>query len=482
MSNTPAAVMKGEGAALSVKLSAITVFQIISSFAIQWVTVVRLGLGVQSDALFVGYTIPQVIISVVADSLIFVVVPLLASKSEQELNEDGWQLFVAIGAVFGILTVLFYFAIPAITYLIVPGLSLPAKQLAISLSKIQIFSIIGSALYAILTALYQVRHRFVWPMLSVLISSICGLIILFWALPVYGVQLAAWVQLLINTVPAILLLPILGRAHQVRLDFDLLKQVWRRMRPIMVGAIYYRTYFLGDRLLASFLTPGSIVILDMCQRVHNAIVRVLNQGIITPVVPRLAKLAEENKRGEFSTVIQQKTVEVLVSNTVILTLISICGLAINRLAPSGILRHAFGSLSPGAWTTLFVVFFYMSGLLFGSSLSHTLSTAYYAGGDTVTPTKIGIVIYTIGLALKALGFCCGGLTGIALAISFYNILYAATLRYYLKPSQWNAMEVRARSARLVENSNLSHVAPNLTGPSVIRSEPTRLIHRATDEG
>jgi putative peptidoglycan lipid II flippase len=319
-------------------------------------------------------------------------------------------------------------------------------------------------------------------MLSVLISSICGLIILLWQLPVYGVRLAAWVQLLINTVPAILLLPILGRAHQIRLDFGLLKQVWRRMRPIMLGAMYYRTYFLGDRLFASFLTPGSIVILDMCQRVHNAIARVLNQGIITPVVPRLARLAEENKCSEFSAVIHQKTVEVLVSNTIILTLISICALVTSRVAPTGILRHAFGSLSPGAWTTLFVVFFYMSGLLFGSSLSHTFTIAYYAGGDTVTPTKIGIVIYTVGLALKALGFIWGGLTGIALAISFYNILYAVTLRYYLKPSRWNAMEGRAHSARLGAKRSPSHVAPNLTGPTVIRSEPTRLIHRATDEG
>ena len=81
----------------------------------------------------------------------------------------------------------------------------------------------------------------------------------------------------------------------------------------------------------------------------------------------------------------------------------------------------------------------MSGLPLGSSLSHTFATAYYARGDTATPTKIGIVVYTIGLALKVAGFFLGGLTGIAVAISVYNILYAAALWYRLNPQHVNAI-------------------------------------------
>ena len=420
---------------LSLQLSGVTAFQILFSFAVQWVIIAHLGASVDADALFAGYTIPQVIISLGIDSLVFVLVPLLASRSEADLVESGWQLFIGIGVTFLALAIVLRAATPLLIHLMVPGLSTAGKQLATALAKIQVLSIVGAACYALLTSLYQVRNRFLLPALCVLLASMAGLGLLLWKLPSRGVYLAAWIQLLINTLPALLLLPVLGPIGPFRLNIGLIKQVFRALRPLVLGAAYYRSGIFVDRLLASFLMPGSIVIQDMCGRVHIAIARMINQGLVTPVVPVLSRLAENRKWDEFRAVVRVKALNMFLINATILAGIVLGGFAVRHILPAAVLRHVLGNLSPQTTTKLVAVFLASSGLVLFSGLSHIFATAYYSEGDTVTPTKIGAVSYTVGLLLKVVGFFTAGLIGIALATSLHSLLYAYVLWCFLEPGK-----------------------------------------------
>ena len=73
----------------------------------------------------------------------------------------------------------------------------------------------------------------------------------------------------------------------------------------------------------------------------------------------------------------------------------------------------------------------MSGILpfLGTANSHI--NAYYAMGDTRTPTKIGILTYAFGLLLKVAGFGFAGIKGMALAVSLCAVLYSCSLQYLL---------------------------------------------------
>src|SRR5439155_14711491 len=129
--------------------------------------------------------------------------------------------------------------------------------------------------------------RFVRPAATLLIAHVMGMVTLLWKLPQYGISLVAWLQLFLFVVPVLLLLPILGSVRNLTFKFSTVRKVLREMRPLCLGAAYFKTSVLPDRLLGSFLAPGSIVILDLANRTYAGIERVLNQGIVTPMVPPL---------------------------------------------------------------------------------------------------------------------------------------------------------------------------------------------------
>jgi peptidoglycan biosynthesis protein MviN/MurJ (putative lipid II flippase) len=85
----------------------------------------------------------------------------------------------------------------------------------------------------------------------------------------------------------------------------------------------------------------------------------------------------------------------------------------------------------------------MSGVLLGSGLNHTFMNSYYAAGNTVIPTKIGVYTYTLGVALKIAGFFLAGLTGIAFAISLSTLVQAVLLFSFLQPQRLPAFTKHA---------------------------------------
>jgi putative peptidoglycan lipid II flippase len=421
----------GSDVRLSLRLSGVTALQIFASFCIQWLVIEDIGVGTQLDALYAGVTLPQIVIAVAVDTFSFALLPLLASRREEELREQGWQLLLAVAIIFSGISALLALATPVLIPLIVPGFSEAQKLLAIRLAEIQVWGIVGSAVYAHLTVLYQVRNRFLWPAAAMLLCSISGLALLGWKLPKYGVTLAAWVQVLTMIVPALMLLQVLGRPTKLRLDMKMVKQVWRQMRPIMVGSAYYRSGVLADRWLGSFLTPGSIVILDFVQRTYLAAARVMNQAIVTPIVPQMARLASNQDWDGLRALHRRKLKEILLINAVM-----VAGIVALRIWSSNVgfaSRMDIANVSHRTIHDAIVVFVSMSGLLLCSSLNHSFTMTYYAQGNTVTPTKIWSLTWTLGLGGKIVGFFLGGLTGIAVSISLQSMVNCTLLWAVWKP-------------------------------------------------
>jgi len=414
------------------QLSSLTALQVLFSFGIQAYTVLRLGAGVQTDALAAGYTVPQVVMVVSTEVLSFVLVPVLAGRAEHELKRNGWELFIGLGCIFTLLTCVLYVAIPGLIPILVPGFGRPGKQLAITLARIQVFSLIGTTWYVVLTALYQVRGRFVWPALTLLIAHAMGVGVVVWKLPQFGISLVAWIQLFLTGVPALLLLPILGSVRNFTFDFSTLRRVLRDMRPLCLGAAYFKTSAVPDRLLGSFLAPGSVVILDLANRTYGAIERVLNQGIVTPIVPTLVTHGNSGNWTGFRTLYRKKLVQILFINGVIVLAVFLAHTAVSSRQAMSFLAHMPGSLGPGGVKAMVAVFVCMSGRLLFSGPNHVLASAFYAAGDRTTPTKIIAFTYTVGLLARVAGFFILGLRGIALAASFWVFITFIALDWRLR--------------------------------------------------
>ena len=60
-----------------------------------------------------------------------------------------------------------------------------------------------------------------------------------------------------------------------------------------------------------------------------------------------------------------------------------------------------------------------------------ISSAFYAMADTITPTRIGVAGFTLGIALKVVGFYFYGVIGIAIATGVYTLINSVAMGFIL---------------------------------------------------
>ncbi|MBA3754117.1 MAG: hypothetical protein H0X01_08285, partial [Nitrospira sp.] len=81
---------------LGTSLSVIAASNIVLSFGMQWLTVSRLGIGVQADAFYAGATLPQMVTALMIDPLIFVLIPYFSGLAAHERHAFAWFLLIGV--------------------------------------------------------------------------------------------------------------------------------------------------------------------------------------------------------------------------------------------------------------------------------------------------------------------------------------------------------------------------------------------------
>lgn len=404
---------------LGVALSAVTAAQLVSAFGVQSYTVALLGAGTETDALYAGSTLPQMMLTVLIDPFGFVLVPLLAVRPERDRRAVGWLLFGVAALSSGLMAMFLWICAPLLVPWLAPGFSERAIVLTVELARIQMAGVVGAGCAIVLSSLYQARQQFLWPACAALISTVAAWIVLLLGVRTYGVTLAAWAQVLNQGGPVLLLLAGLGWPPRRGAlgSTSIVRELWQKVRPLLVSAAYYRTGFVIDRLLTSLLAPGSVVILDLAWRMHTAVVRIVNQGITTPLVPSLATLADSGSWDLFLRLYRQRRRWIAGLTLGAALCLGAAVLQADSVEPADSDRLLVGALRMRDVQNLLMVLLASSGALAIGSMNHLFMSAFYAQGETSVPARIQMVSYSIGIALKYAGFVIGGLLGIAVAIS-----------------------------------------------------------------
>src|ERR1700687_13771 len=406
---------------LSIYLSGITMLQILISFGMQLYVVGVFGAGVQTDALYAGLTLHTMFKVLLPDTLALVLVPLLASKAEGELREYGWLLFITSGVLFLLLSAVLAALAPLFAVLLVPGFSEAARRLTVSLMRVQIFGLTGAGLTAVLTALHHVRNRFVFPALAVLAGGIVAWAWLLFELPRRGtINLAAWAQVTAFTFPVVMMAGVLNRYCAVQWQPALLGEVWRQTRPILLGKSFGLAMSPVDRILGSYLPSGSIVILALISRFYNAAQRTLVQGVLTPFMPQMSRLAHQRDwEGVWSISRKQLVIMMLIGFGAFLGIVSGALLCLH-FVPAQAPRLVAGKISSLDMAKICTVMIFMSGLLVAGCVGSALSNSFIAQGDTRTPVKVAMAALTVGVISKIAGCYLAGIKGMAIADAFWS--------------------------------------------------------------
>ena len=396
------------------------------TFLYQWYVLIQLGPGMETDALFAGTTVPQLVLAVVSGSLMHVLVPLLAGEPTDRTRHDAWGFFILVGVFFAVIAVLLHVLAPLWVPVTVPGFSEAEKDLTIYLTRIQLIGMVFTALSGVQGAVYHARQRFVWVELAPLIAGSLGFLLLIWALPKYGVEAVAWVITLRLIVQTFLQMPAMGRWTMPDLKSNAVHAAWQRIKPLLWGTVYYKTDPLVDRFLLSMSGSGNLSLFYLAQQIYGAGASILNKAIAAPMVPRLSLLYKAEDRAGFRRAYHSKVLQLgLISGGGFLIIIFFGQPLLSLLV-------GHGAVTDANVTTLWLIMLGLAGMFVGGAMGIITSSTFYARGDTKLPTRVGIVTYTIYVPIKVVSFYLGGPIALALSASAFYLTNLVFQYLYLE--------------------------------------------------
>jgi peptidoglycan biosynthesis protein MviN/MurJ (putative lipid II flippase) len=424
-------------------VGAISLATIVLSFLMTRYVLRSLGAGVATDALFAGTTIPQLFFEVITYSLSLVVLPLLCVEDPEQRRRDTWTLAQSVGAVFLIVAALLWFATPLWVPWLVRGFPPAGQALTVSLARIQLIGMVFSSVTGVLSCYQYSLNRFARTELCSALAAGLALSFLMVMLPVTGIAAGAWSFVLRSVVEMLLLGIGLGRYHAPDFRSFVARQTSRRVGPLLLSSAYSRSAPAIDRYLASLAPAGSLTLLNLGRQMQDAMTRVLNKAITNPILPTLARCARNGDRKLFDQAYKQRLRWVAAATSLMLAGVLVGG------RPALILVLGDGRVSESDLTVLWEIMLALAGVQMGFGMRNILAGAFYAMGDTRTPTRIDAICYTVGIPLRILGFHWFGIVGIAAGTSAFYILDGVMLqaalnraRFAPAPDEWRTEEVQ----------------------------------------
>lgn len=394
-------------------LAALAGANILLSLLFQWYVITQLGVGTETDALFAAMALPTLILSVVNSSLTHVLVPLLATENEITFRQNAWGFFISVSALFTILALALFVTAPYWVPWLVPGFSAAAKLLTVSLTRIQLVSMIFTASVSVLWSVYHARKQFIWVEVSTLLSNLIALGLIIKLLPVYGIAAAALIIVLRTLLQMVWLLPGLGGWQWPQWDSNAMREARSRIRPLLIGTAYYRTDPLVDRYLASMAPAGGLSLLYIGQQLYGVANVIAEKAIAAPMVPQLAIEAAAGRWASFRRIYQKRLL--------MIGGLAAAGYGFFLVAGERILNLLIGhgGVTADNVHLLWLIMLALVGFLIGGAMGQITSTTFYAMGDTSTPTRMSIVTYTLYVPAKVMAFIHYGLMGLAVVTSIY---------------------------------------------------------------
>jgi peptidoglycan biosynthesis protein MviN/MurJ (putative lipid II flippase) len=398
---------------------------ILLSFTTQWLTIRELGATAQADALFAGLALAVMCYDVLAGSLAPALVPMLASESAAKARDHAVSLAWLFGLVLLVLLGALAFSAGVWVPWTVPGFSTEGQQLAIWVVRLQLVAVVLTSMSAVLYAFHQACGRSVRAECAGAGSAAVALGFLAATVSTYGINAAASATVVRAVVECAWLAWGVGLFSVASLDRVFMRDMLRRVRFLVASACWHRSDLVVDRFLSSMAPSGELSILHIGRQIQHAVTRVMNRAIAVPLLPELSRLAAAGDANEYHRIRQRR----LRTSLAISACIVAAQLAVGQWSLAILFES--GGFTAANVDLLFVVMLCLAGVIVCEPAVQILSAGFYGQGDTRTPSWVGFVCYTGGVALRYGGFCWWGVRGLALGISCYYLVNALALAFLM---------------------------------------------------
>jgi putative peptidoglycan lipid II flippase len=397
----------------------------ILQFFFQWYILKVNGATSATDALFGAMALPQFILMVLSASLTIVLIPILSNVKEEDFKMESWNFVQIIGIVFLLLSVALFFTSATWVRWILPGFKGSAYILAVKLSNIQLIAMLLSSMLSVLWAVHSAKNNFLMIETTSIAATILSIIVMIVTSKFIGIYAAAWALVLKNVLQFSFLIPILGSYHKPTFKSENFKKSWKRLQPLIAGNIYYKTDVLVDRYLMSNSPAGSLTLFNLGQQIYGIGSSIFTKVFINTIVPRLATLSNKSEWGRFNQLFTKRLLFTTLYSIVILFVVFFFGKPVFNLVFSS------RKFTESNVNTLWLIMIGLGGYWIGGMVGTLTSNTFYSKGNTVTPTIIGVILFTIYLPMKFILFAKYHVYGLVFTISVYYIISLVIQLFFL---------------------------------------------------
>jgi putative peptidoglycan lipid II flippase len=378
-----------------------SILQILVQFALQMLLAARFGTSPAIDALQATLAIPQAIQLLLTLPLGFAMVPLLTRAFQKDPSDpEAWQMIATVGGMLVSTALIVTIALCIwrsfwIDFFL-PGLDPTRHQLAADQLIWLSWQVLWGCMVTFLSTLYQSQQRFLYPALIAFASSLIHAIWT-WRWATRGIE-AYTLSMFLTGLGWVMALiwPLRKELQREPLGINSMsRDLYRMALPLLLGNAVMRWDMVVERWLLSFLPPGNIAHFGYTQRFVSALSSISVGGLLTVLFARLNR----GEQDEGTDAVRDRQLQGIYALLWILVPI-VLGISFFAESVTGDLlqRGAFTASDTAAVGSLFRILVWT---LLGASLADWTARGFFAVGNTMTPTAIGLVAMLLGWACKA---------------------------------------------------------------------------------
>jgi putative peptidoglycan lipid II flippase len=396
---------------------------------------VQFGQNALTDAYRAAFSVPDLLFFLIAGgALSSAFIPVFTSYWAKGEEVEAWKVFSTLATLMGLLVLVFIifagvYASPLV-HLVVPGLPEATHGLTVAMTRILLPTQLAFFLGGLMFGTMNARRHYTIPGMS---PNIYNIGILFGALvisqlvpiPIMGLAWGALTGAIIgNLVIPIYAMGKFGSVYRPSLDIfhPGVVRVFKLMLPVVLGLSLPGVYGLVIRWFASQDDAGVITALDIGNRIMQAPLGILGQGLAIAVFPVLSALFAENKAPEFLSTLGRSLRVTLYLAIFISAMLFVLSEDVVRLL------NQYGKFTSSDTLLVAGGLQMMSLGVFAWCAHPILMRAFFAMHDSVTPIVLG-TLTTAGFIVLCAVLSSGplGYKGLALATSLSAMLLLVLL-------------------------------------------------------
>lgn len=401
------------------------------------------GAGIETDAFFVAFRIPNLLRRLFAEGAFSqAFVPILSEYKNRRTSEDTRELVNHVATLLSIalfaVTLIGVIAAPMVIYVSAPGFAADPEKFALTVELLRITFpyILFISLVSLAGGILNTWGKFSVPALTPALLNLSFIGCSLWLAPLMDppVLALAWAVLiggvlqLAFQVPFLMRIKLMPRPHFKSSDGGAWRVI-KQMGPAVFGVSIGQISLLINTIFASFLVTGSVSWLYYADRLMEFPAGLLGVALGTILLPSLSRHYADNSTEEYSRLLDWG-----LRLTMLLTLPAALALALLAAPLITTLFHHGEFSANDVWMTRNALVAYSVGLL-GLILVKVLAPGFYARQNIKTPVKIALITL-IATQLMNLAFIIPFRhAGLALAIGLGACINASLLYYKLRRHQ-----------------------------------------------